>query len=100
MVKHIVMWSFKENIKEEEKAGLKKDMKENLLSLVGKVPGLVHVEFIEEPMSASTQDMALITELENEDALNTYQNHPDHVHVANTYIRPFVCNRSCLDYQY
>ena len=47
MVHHIVMWKFKPEIEEERKPELKRAMKENLSALVGKVPGLLTVEFVE-----------------------------------------------------
>lgn len=56
MVHHIVMWKFKPEIEEERKPELKKAMAEHLKSLVGKVPGLLTVEFVEQPLSSSTQD--------------------------------------------
>ena len=80
MVHHIVMWKFKEEIKEEQKAQLKQDMAKNLKSLVGKVPGLLTAEFVEEPIPSSTHDMALVK-------------------VADTYVRPYVTERACLDYE-
>ena len=39
-------------------------MNENLSALVGKVPGLLTVEFVEEPIPSSTHDIALVTTLE------------------------------------
>lgn len=98
MIKHIVMWNFKKEIPEEDKAGLKEDMRVNLLSLVGKVPGLLKADYIAEPIPSSTHDMALVTELESVEALKGYSGHPEHVKVADTYVRPFVCDRSCLDF--
>ena len=64
MVNHIVMWNFKEEIKEDDKAGLKAAMEENLKALVGKVPGLLTVEFVANPIPSSTHDIALVTTLE------------------------------------
>ena len=61
MVHHIVMWKFKPEIEEERKPELKKAMAEHLKSLVGKVPGLLTVEFVEQPLSYSTHDVALVT---------------------------------------
>ena len=69
MVHHIVMWKFKPEIEEERKPELKKAMAEHLKSLVGKVPGLLTVEFVEQPLSSST------------------------------HVRPFVTERACLDYE-
>ena len=66
MVHHIVMWKFKPEIEEERKPELKKAMAEHLKSLVGKVPGLLTVEFVEQPLSSSTHDVALVTTLEKQ----------------------------------
>ena len=98
MVHHIVMWKFKPEIEEERKPELKKAMKENLAGLVGKVPGLLTVEFVEEPLPSSTHDVALVTTLEKAEDISVYANHPAHVAVADTYVRPFVTERACLDY--
>lgn len=98
MVHHIVMWKFKPEIEEDKKADIKKAMSENLQSLVGKVPGLLSLEFVENPISSSTHDIALVSTLEKAEDIAAYAVHPDHVRVANTYVRPFVTDRACLDY--
>ena len=98
MVHHIVMWKFKPEIKEEDKAQIKKAMDENLHSLVGKVPGLLTVDFVNEPLASSTHDIALVTTLEKAEDIAGYAVHPEHVRVANTYVRPYVTERACLDY--
>ena len=98
MVKHIVMWNFKSEIKEEERPALKVKMEENLKSLVGKVPGLLTVEFVSNPISSSTHDIALVTTLEKAEDIAAYGIHPEHVKVADTYVRPYVKDRACLDY--
>ena len=91
MVHHIVMWKFKPEIQDAEKPALK--------SLVGKVPGLLTVEFVEEPLSSSTHDIALVTTLEKAEDVAVYGSHPEHVKVADTYVRPYVTERACLDYE-
>lgn len=98
MVNHIVMWKFKPEIEEAKKPELKKAMNEQLSALVGKVPGLLTVEFVENPISSSTHDIALVTTLEKAEDIAVYATHPDHVHVADTYVRPYVMERACLDY--
>ena len=87
MVHHIVMWKFKPEIEE------------NLSALVGKVPGLLTVEFVEEPIPSSTHDIALVTTLERAEDIAVYATHPAHVAVADTYVRPYVTERACLDYE-
>ena len=99
MVHHVVMWKFKPEIEEERKAELKKAMAENLKGLVGKVPGLLTVDFVENPIPSSTQDMALVTTLEKAEDIAVYGSHPEHVKVADTYVRPYTTERACLDYE-
>lgn len=98
MVHHIVMWNFKPEIEEGQKENLKKAMEENLCALVGKVPGLLTVEFVSNPISSSTHDIALVTTLEKAEDIAVYATHPEHVRAADTYVRPYVSNRACLDY--
>lgn len=98
MVNHIVMWNFKPEVPEAEKETIKKAMEENLKSLVGKVPGLLTVDFVSNPLSSSTHDIALVTTLEKAEDVAIYGAHPEHVKVADTYVRPYVKDRACLDY--
>lgn len=98
MVNHIVMWKFKQEIEEGQKPEIKKAMEENLKSLVGKVPGLLTVEFVSSPIPSSTHDIALVTTLEKAEDIAIYGSHPEHVRVADTYVRPYVMDRACLDY--
>ena len=98
MVNHIVMWKFKPEIEEDKKEGIKKEMELHLKALVGKVPGLLSVEFVTNPIPSSTHDIALVTTLEKAEDIAAYAVHPDHVRVADTYVRPYVMERACLDY--
>ena len=75
MVHHIVMWKFKPEIEECQKESLKKAMAQNLASLVGKVPGLLTVEFVENPIPSSTHDIALVTTLEKAEDIAVYAIH-------------------------
>ena len=67
--------------------------------LVGKAPGLLTVDFVEQPLPSSTHDMALVTTLEKAEDVAVYGSHPEHVKVADTYVRPYVTERACLDYE-
>lgn len=98
MVNHIVMWNFKPEIKEEEKESLKNEMSKQLNALVGKVPGLLAVQFVSNPLASSTHEIALVTTLEKAEDIAVYATHPEHVKVADLYVRPYVTNRACLDY--
>lgn len=97
MVKHIVMWSFKEEIPMEERAADKVKIKEGLEGLVGIVPGLLSARVVTDLIGSSTHDLSLITEFDTPEALAAYKDNPDHVKVA-TFVRSVTCNRAALDY--
>ncbi|KIR01257.1 hypothetical protein P261_00071 [Lachnospiraceae bacterium TWA4] len=97
MLKHIIIWKLKETLTPEEKVK-SKDIKVNLEALVGKVPGLTSVEVTIDLLDSSTGDLMLDTTMESEEALKGYAIHPEHVKVANTYVRPYTQVRMCVDY--
>ena len=37
--------------------------------------------------------------LEKLEDIKAYAVHPEHVKVADNFVRPYVCNRACLDYE-
>ena len=96
MVKHVIIWNLKEEFNTEE---IKKNMKTNLEGLKGKVPGLVDINIIIDKLPSSTGDVMLDSVLESEEALKGYAVHPDHVKVADTYVRPYTATRACIDYE-
>lgn len=99
MVKHVILWKLKEDVTGVAKEKVLREMKENLEALVGNVPGLLNLTIVTEPLASSNTDVMLDSTLESEDALKGYQSHPDHVAVANTYVRPFTEVRLCMDYE-
>ncbi|NBH99598.1 Dabb family protein [Hominisplanchenecus murintestinalis] len=99
MVRHIVTWCFKEEVEEAKKPELKAAMAEHLEALAGKVPGLVSARFVADLLPSSTHDMVLLTEHNTPEDLKAYATHPEHVKVADTYVRPFVCNRTAIDFE-
>ena len=96
MVKHIILWKLKE---EHNNLSVKEGIKSNLESLKGKIPGLIEIKVQITAFSSSNADVMLYSELENEEALKEYAVHPEHVFVADTYVRPFTQTRMCLDFE-
>ncbi len=99
MVKHIILWNLKDELTAEEKETVKKGIKEGLESLQGKIEGLVDIRVNTIALSSSTADLMLDSTFENEAALKFYASHPLHQEVANTRVRPFTKQRSCLDFE-
>lgn len=96
MVKHIILWKLKD---ECNTLAVKQTMKEQLEGLVGKVPGLIEMNIQINSLKSSNADVMLYSVLENEEALKGYATHPDHVFVADTFVRPFTQSRLCLDFE-
>ena len=78
MVKHIILWTLKPELSEEEKEMVKAGIKQGLESLVGKVPGLIDVKVqTAGRLASSTADLMLDCTLEDEAALKGYAQHPE-----------------------
>ena len=98
MVKHVLMWQFKEEFNEEQKTEIRKSAKEALEGLVGVVPGLIKAHVTIDRLPTSNADLMLDATLTDEESLKAYAIHPAHVEVANTKVRPFTRTRVCIDY--
>lgn len=99
MVKHVIIWKLKDELEGAEKEKVLADIKKNLENLVGKVPGLVELKIITDTLESSNGDLMLDSTLESEDALKGYAVHPEHVAVADNYVRPYTQVRMCVDYE-
>ena len=99
MVKHVIIWTLKEEYAGDEKAKIIAEIKEGLEGLKGVVPGIVEIKVLTEGLPSSNGDLMLDSLFENEDALKGYSVHPAHVAVAEGKVRPFAKIRSCFDYE-
>ncbi len=96
MVKHIILWTLKEEFNNDE---VKKGIKEGLEGLKGVIPGLAEIKVQTEKLPSSTADVMLYSAFESAEALKNYASHPAHVEVADTKVRPFTATRSCIDFE-
>ena len=98
MVRHVIIWTLKDEYTEEEKKNIMHGIKEGLEGLKGVVPGLLEISVITEGLKSSNGDLMLDSVLENEQALKNYAVHPAHVAVAEGKVRPYTRTRSCFDF--
>ena len=96
MVKHIILWKLKD---EHNNYDVKQGIKSGLEGLLGKIPGLVEITVQIDSLESSNADVMLYSVFEDEDSLKGYGVHPEHVYVADTYVRPFTQTRLCLDFE-
>ena len=92
MVKHIVLYTLKEGVDKKEAVKLIESV---LVPLVGKIPGLNHLEV---KLAFNGMDYALYSEFESREALEAYAVHPLHQE-AKTHFWHFLDSRVCADYE-
>lgn len=98
MVKHIILWKLDEKLSESEKEQVKTNAKRELEALVGLVPGLLSMNIEIGRLETSNADIMLESSFDSLEALKGYKDHPEHVRVANGYVRPYTVQRLCLDF--
>lgn len=98
MVKHLILWQLKDELSAEEKVKIKAEIKAGLEALMGKIPGLVEIHVQTEGLASSNADVMLDSAFVDEAALKGYAIHPEHVAVADTFVRPFTKTRVCMDF--
>ncbi len=98
MIKHIVMFKFKESAEDADKAGNIQRMKSQLEALPGKID---KIKFFEVGVNFSNTnvayDLVLCSEFDSKEDLYSYQKHPEHVKVAD-FVGKVCENRIVADY--
>lgn len=99
MIKHIVMWKFKDEAEGATKAANLLRAKTLLDACAGLIPGTLKFEVaMARPGLECTCDLVLYSEFSDRAALDAYQNHPEHLA-----IKPFIgaarLERQCMDYE-
>jgi len=98
MIKHIVMWKLKEVSECGDRVQNAKKMKHELEALKTKIPQIRHIEVgINNIPSDASYDIVLYSEFANEQDLETYQKHPEHLKVAE-FIGKARERRAVVDY--
>lgn len=92
MVKHVVMWKIKDAKSNAEKM---KDKLEALEAKIDEIKSLeVGINFNDSPRA---YDLVLITEFEDQAALERYQKHPDHLEIVD-YVKSLTNEVAAVDY--
>ena len=97
MVKHIIIWDFKDELTQAQRAQAAKKIKEELEGLFGVVEGLQKITVYTQMLPTSNGDLMLECELESASALEGYASHPEHIKVKK-FIETVVKSRKCVDF--
>ena len=92
MVKHIVIYNLKEGVDKDSAVELIRSVLE---PLVGKIPGLLHMEI---RRAYNGLDYALYSEFESREALTGYAEHPLHLEAKQHFFH-LLDSRYCTDYE-
>lgn len=92
MVKHIVLYTFKDGVDKEQAI---KVISGALSPLVGKIPGLQHLEV---RLAFQGMDYALYSEFESREALEAYAVHPMHLEAKEAF-HHYIATRVAADYE-
>ena len=93
MVKHIVVYTLKEDVNKPEAIEI---VRAALEPLVGVIPGLLHMEI--RATYQGGMDYALYSEFESKEALANYREHPAHL-AAKEHFHHFLKTRVAADYE-
>ena len=92
MVKHIVVYKFKENVDHDQAIQIIRDA---LVPLVGQIPGLMLMEV---NLCFQGMDYALYSEFDCRESLEKYAVHPLHL-AAKEKFSHFITSRVAADYE-
>lgn len=101
MVRHVVMFSFKDEAEGCSKAENVAQTKAMLDALPGKIPQIrAQSVACNDPQAAGDNyDLVLISDFDSYDDLHAYLVHPDHVAVGQ-FMRPRRIARACVDFTF
>ncbi len=98
MIKHIVMWRLKQEAAGATKQENAMRLKESLESLKDKIESLKAVEVgINYNPSPAAFDVVLYSEFDDEEGLNAYQNHEEHLKIVD-FVGEIRTDRAVVDY--
>ena len=93
------MWKLKESAEGKSKAENAMIIKNSLEDLQNKITGLKHIEVgININNSEQAYDVVLYSEFDSSEDLDLYQNHPEHLKVAE-YVKKVRTDRAVSDYE-
>ena len=98
MIKHIVLFKFREDVPEKEKSEKLQTIKSDLEALTSKVESLKRMEVGINVNPDESYDLALTSEFDDMEGLKAYANHPEHLKVG-AVIREILDQRACVDYE-
>lgn len=100
MIRHIVMWKLKEYAEGANKTENAKELKSKLLALQETIRELKLAEVgININATDAAYDVVLYSEFESLEALQAYQNHPEHKKLVTEFLDKVRIDKKVVDYE-
>ena len=97
MIRHVVMWKFKDEAEGKTKLQNMEWVRDSLYALVPVIPEIKRMDIgFDEKHTDMSMDLMLLTEFDSMDTLKYYAEHPAHVAVSG-YVRKVIETRVVLD---
>ena len=97
MIRHVVMWRFKDSAEGKTRLENMERVREDLYSLVPIIPEIQKMEIgFDVSKTDMSMDLMLLTEFDSPEALKIYATHSEHLKVGQ-YIRSVTESRVVLD---
>lgn len=99
MLKHIVMWKFKDEALGNDKDSNIREAKRMIESLKGRIESIRDIELgINVEGLTGSYDLVLYSAFDDAEGLNAYQTHPEHVEII-AFMKAATAERACVDYE-
>ena len=97
MIRHVVMWKFKDGAEGKTKLENMEWVREHLYALLPIIPEIKRMEIGFDIMGTDmSMDLMLLTEFNSVEEMKIYANHPEHLNVSK-YVRKVIETRVVLD---
>ena len=97
MIRHVVMWRFKEFSEGKSKVENMEIVRERLYALMPIIHEIKRMEIgVDVSQTDASMDFMLLTEFDTLDALKIYADHPEHLKVS-SYVRRVTEERVAVD---
>ena len=97
MIRHVVMWKFKDTAEGKTKQENMEWVREHLYALLPIIPEIKRMEIgFDITGSDMSMDLMLLTEFDTVETMKTYAVHPEHLKVS-AYVRKVIETRVVLD---
>lgn len=97
MIRHVVLWQFKEDVSLKKRSKIIEYMNNTLNSIKEELL-ILQLDLLVDPIETSNADLMLDSVFNNIQHLTEYTINTSHTEMVD-YVSKYLCNRMCFDYE-